>query len=302
MASRNDQIDELLRNLDTVSGVLADRDQDIVTLMKNSDILLRALVARREAVHTLLRLDQPVLHRADPARQAVPRRPQAGARATSRAWSTCCCKNQNNLDESLRLMAPFYRVFANTLGGGPWFDTWISNLPPVPGSGGWQLMKVFEQDQPARSPASRWSALVVRLLVVFWPGSDKKYVVAEFPRTVSLYEGSDVKILGVAVGKVETVDSRRHQGRVKLYYDGKYKVPGRRQGRGRLAVDRRRPVHPADAGATTAARVMADNATSASTARRRRWSSTRSSAASTTSTWRSVRTVPTRPTAAASAR
>ena len=33
-------------------------------------------------------------------------------------------------------MAPFYRVFANTLGTGPWFDTWISNLPPVPELGG----------------------------------------------------------------------------------------------------------------------------------------------------------------------
>ena len=40
-------------------------------------------------------------------------------------------KNQSNLDESLRLMAPFYRVFANTLGSGPWFDTWIANLPPA---------------------------------------------------------------------------------------------------------------------------------------------------------------------------
>ena len=29
-------------------------------------------------------------------------------------------------------MAPFYRVFANTLGNGPWFDTYIQNLPPVP--------------------------------------------------------------------------------------------------------------------------------------------------------------------------
>ena len=27
---------------------------------------------------------------------------------------------------------PFYRVFANTLGNGPWFDTYIQNLPPVP--------------------------------------------------------------------------------------------------------------------------------------------------------------------------
>ena len=42
-------------------------------------------------------------------------------------------KNQDNIDNGLRLLAPFARVFANTLGTGPWFDTFISNLPPVPG-------------------------------------------------------------------------------------------------------------------------------------------------------------------------
>ena len=41
-------------------------------------------------------------------------------------------ENQENLDTSLRLMAPFYRVFANTLGNGPWFDTIIENFPPGP--------------------------------------------------------------------------------------------------------------------------------------------------------------------------
>ena len=45
-------------------------------------------------------------------------------------------KNEDNLDNSLRLMAPFYRVFANTLGNGPWFDTYIQNMPPVPQVGG----------------------------------------------------------------------------------------------------------------------------------------------------------------------
>ena len=44
-------------------------------------------------------------------------------------------KNQDNLDSTLRLMAPFYRVFANTLGNGPWFDTYIYNMPPVPQAG-----------------------------------------------------------------------------------------------------------------------------------------------------------------------
>ncbi len=45
-------------------------------------------------------------------------------------------KNEDNIDNSLRLLAPFYRVFANTLGTGPWFDTFIMNLPPLPGPGG----------------------------------------------------------------------------------------------------------------------------------------------------------------------
>jgi phospholipid/cholesterol/gamma-HCH transport system substrate-binding protein len=45
-------------------------------------------------------------------------------------------KNEDNIDNSLRLMAPFYRVFANTLGTGPWFDTYIQNFPPVPQAGG----------------------------------------------------------------------------------------------------------------------------------------------------------------------
>ena len=60
---------------------------------------------------------------------------------------------------------------------------------------------------------------------MFWPGSDKKYVTASFPRTVSLYEGSEVKILGVAVGKVETVEPTGTNVTVKFYYEGDQKVP-----------------------------------------------------------------------------
>jgi phospholipid/cholesterol/gamma-HCH transport system substrate-binding protein len=40
--------------------------------------------------------------------------------------------NRENIDNSVRLLAPFYRVFANTLGNGPWFDTIIKNFPPAP--------------------------------------------------------------------------------------------------------------------------------------------------------------------------
>lgn len=68
-------------------------------------------------------------------------------------------------------------------------------------------------------------ALVGALLAVFWPGSDQTEVTADFPRSVSLYQGSEVKILGVPVGKVDSVTPAGTQVRVKLHFDSKYKVP-----------------------------------------------------------------------------
>src|SRR3990170_4377265 len=68
-------------------------------------------------------------------------------------------------------------------------------------------------------------ALLATTVVVMWPGEDKKYVTASFPRTVALYEGSDVKILGVPVGKVETVDPQGTDVSVKFWYDAETKVP-----------------------------------------------------------------------------
>ncbi|GGF43335.1 ABC transporter substrate-binding protein [Marmoricola endophyticus] len=68
-------------------------------------------------------------------------------------------------------------------------------------------------------------ALVVGLVLVFWPSGGKDTITADFPRTVSLYEGSDVKILGVPVGKVDKVQPRGTDVRVTISWDDKYSVP-----------------------------------------------------------------------------
>jgi phospholipid/cholesterol/gamma-HCH transport system substrate-binding protein len=135
VAARDEQVNALLGNLQKVSGVLADRDQDIISLMKNSDVLLRAVVARREAVHTLL-VSTSKLSTELTALVKQSRADLKPALANLTGVVSVLRKNQTNLDDSLRLLAPFYRVFTNTLGTGPWFDTWISNLPPGPALGG----------------------------------------------------------------------------------------------------------------------------------------------------------------------
>ena len=49
-------------------------------------------------------------------------------------------------------------------------------------------------------------ALVVVGLVTFvLGGGHQKTLTADFPRTVSLYQGSDVRVLGVPIGKVDSV-------------------------------------------------------------------------------------------------
>jgi phospholipid/cholesterol/gamma-HCH transport system substrate-binding protein len=131
VAAKDEQLNTLLVNLERVSTVLDERDQDIIKLMEDSDVLFRALVARRDAVHQLL-VSTTTLSKELSALINDSREDLAPALAHLENVVAVLNKNEDNLDSSLRLMAPFYRVFANTLGTGPWFDTWISNFPPVP--------------------------------------------------------------------------------------------------------------------------------------------------------------------------
>lgn len=55
--------------------------------------------------------------------------------------------------------------------------------------------------------------------------SGQKTVVAEFDRAVGLYVSSDVRVLGVRIGEVTSIEPRGDKVRVKLTYDGKYKLP-----------------------------------------------------------------------------
>ena len=131
VAAKDTQINSLLTNLERVATVLDARDEDIVALMDDADVLFQALVARRESVHDLLTSTSTLSKELT----LLVRQSRADLKpALTHLESVVAVlnKNEDNLDNSLRLMAPFYRVFANTLGTGPWFDTYIQNLPPVP--------------------------------------------------------------------------------------------------------------------------------------------------------------------------
>jgi phospholipid/cholesterol/gamma-HCH transport system substrate-binding protein len=45
-------------------------------------------------------------------------------------------KHEQDLDRTIAAMAPFTRMFANVLGNGRWFDTYIQNLTTPVSVGG----------------------------------------------------------------------------------------------------------------------------------------------------------------------
>jgi len=130
LASRDAALHSLLTNLQSVTKTLGTRSDAIVDVMKQGDVLLRALVQRREAIHQLL-VSTSDLSSELTALVKQSRDDLKPALANLQGVVNVLLKDQTSLDESLRLMAPFYRYFANILGTGPWFDTWIMNLPPV---------------------------------------------------------------------------------------------------------------------------------------------------------------------------
>lgn len=68
-------------------------------------------------------------------------------------------------------------------------------------------------------------ALVAGALAVFLPVNDTKRVVAYFERTVGLYEGNDVRVLGVRVGEVTAIEPRGTKVRVEMVYKADRKIP-----------------------------------------------------------------------------
>jgi phospholipid/cholesterol/gamma-HCH transport system substrate-binding protein len=68
-------------------------------------------------------------------------------------------------------------------------------------------------------------AVAGALTVALWPRSGSVRVTAYFPRTVGIYPGSDVRVLGVRIGEVRKITPEGGRVRVELEYDEGREVP-----------------------------------------------------------------------------
>ncbi|WP_084265866.1 MCE family protein [Actinomadura macra] len=68
-------------------------------------------------------------------------------------------------------------------------------------------------------------AVLAAALMLLLQKPEQRHMTAYFTKTVGLYKGADVRILGIPVGRVTKVTPVGDAVRVELKYDAKYKVP-----------------------------------------------------------------------------
>lgn len=71
--------------------------------------------------------------------------------------------------------------------------------------------------------------VIAAVAVVAWPGGDRTHVTAYFERATGVYPGTEVRVLGVKIGKVTKVTPKGNMVEVQLAYDAKRKIPANAQ-------------------------------------------------------------------------
>jgi phospholipid/cholesterol/gamma-HCH transport system substrate-binding protein len=138
VASRDEELRELLDHADGVSGVLAARSEDFGALVRDGGKLFKEISKRRAAIHKLLTASAALGIQLSGLVEDNRKEIGPALKSLKRVVGMLE-RNQSSLDRSVKLMAPYVRVFTNTLGNGRWFDSYIQNLvaaPVVPRTGG----------------------------------------------------------------------------------------------------------------------------------------------------------------------
>src|ERR1700712_2027274 len=129
ISSRDAQLGQLLSATRKVSQVLADRNGEFSQLTVDSNTLLTEVQRRRELIDSILQSTQQLSQQlsglvADNRATLTPALQQLST------VTDILSRNRAALGQTISNLAPFVRVFTNTLGNGRWFDSFVQNLLP----------------------------------------------------------------------------------------------------------------------------------------------------------------------------
>jgi len=128
IASRDNALHQLLADANTVTQTLAQRNAEIAKLINDSNLILQTVYEQRVVIHNLL-VDTTAVSKQ--LAGLVRDNEAIIGPALSHLETTLAIlqRNEDNLDATIHLTAPFIRDFTDVLGNGRWFETVLWNLP-----------------------------------------------------------------------------------------------------------------------------------------------------------------------------
>jgi phospholipid/cholesterol/gamma-HCH transport system substrate-binding protein len=133
VASRDDELNDLLQHTNNVTKLLADRSGDLAALVNDGGLLLQEVNSRRQVISQLLTgtvaLSQQITGTIQENRATL-----GPTLKNLHQVENILTRNQENLDKSFKLMAPFASGVSDYTGTGRWFDVYLQNLIPLPTS------------------------------------------------------------------------------------------------------------------------------------------------------------------------
>jgi phospholipid/cholesterol/gamma-HCH transport system substrate-binding protein len=128
VASRDDALQALLDRANGVTQTLAARDTQVAQHINDSNLVLQMVYEQRAVIHQLLvdttRVSRQLAGLVQDNRAII-----GPALHNLEKTLTILERNQDGLDQTLHLAAPFIRDFTDVLGNGRWFETTLWNLP-----------------------------------------------------------------------------------------------------------------------------------------------------------------------------
>jgi phospholipid/cholesterol/gamma-HCH transport system substrate-binding protein len=128
IASRDSQLHILLSRANSVTNTLASRDAEIAKLINDSNLILQTVYEQRAVIHRLL-VDTSRVSRQLSGLVRENRAIIGPALRNLEKTLAILERNQDSLDQTIHLAAPFIRDFTDVLGNGRWFETTLWNLP-----------------------------------------------------------------------------------------------------------------------------------------------------------------------------
>jgi phospholipid/cholesterol/gamma-HCH transport system substrate-binding protein len=128
IASRNNELHALLARANGVTQTLASRDAQVAKLINDSNLILQTVYQQRAVVHRLL-VDTAAVSRQLAGLVRENRAVIGPALNHLHTTLGILQRNQDSLDATIHLAAPFIRDFTDVLGNGRWFETVLWNLP-----------------------------------------------------------------------------------------------------------------------------------------------------------------------------